>query len=441
MNYKELHVQEFFETQYRQYSNYDNERSIPNLLDGLKITTRKIIYTCIKNNITKEFKVAQLASSVAFETAYHHGEAGIGSVICNLAQNFVGSNNFNYLEPEGQFGSRLSPTPAAHRYIFTYLSKNFRTFFKKDDELILEQLYDDDQLIEPKYYIPIIPGILINSTQGIGTGFASLTLARNPKEVVEYINNKLSNKPTELPLLPYFKGFKGTVEHIEQNKYRITGCISRINTTTIKITEIPVGMYLNDIKKHLNKLSDLNVIKDFDDNSTEEGFDIDVYFSRTTLNELSDEQLLEKLKLTTTITENLTCWLPTDKLRKFNSVPDIIDYFIEFRLLKYTERIDKLISIISDDINILSEKIRFIYFYLSNSELFKNSSKLQITAIMDENLFDNDMLNMRIYNLTKDKIQELEKELAKLQTEKKKLEKTTNKQLYKKELLELQEVS
>ena len=150
MNYKELHVQEFFETQYRQYSNYDNERSIPNLLDGLKITTRKIIYTCIKNNITKEFKVAQLASSVAFETAYHHGEAGIGSVICNLAQNFVGSNNFNYLEPEGQFGSRLSPTPAAHRYIFTYLSKNFRTFFKKDDELILEQLYDDDQLIEPK---------------------------------------------------------------------------------------------------------------------------------------------------------------------------------------------------------------------------------------------------------------------------------------------------
>ena len=162
---KEITINRVFQDQYRPYANYDNERSIPNLIDGLKITQRKVLYTCLLKNINNEMKVAQLASSVAFETQYHHGEAGIGGVICNLAQDFVGSNNLNWLEPIGQFGSRLSPIPAAHRYIFTKLSKNFRKYFKKEDDIILEHLYEDDFKIEPKYFIPILPGILLNPSQ------------------------------------------------------------------------------------------------------------------------------------------------------------------------------------------------------------------------------------------------------------------------------------
>lgn len=431
---KTLTTSEFFNTQYRAYSVYDNERSIPHLIDGLKITQRKSIYTCVKKNILKEFKVAQLASLVAGETAYHHGEAGIGGVICGLAQNFVGSNNYNYLEPIGQFGSRLSPIPAAHRYIFTHLSKNFRDFFKKEDDIILHYLYDDEQQIEPNYFIPIIPGILINGSEGIGTGFASKILPRDPEEIVKYINAKLTGQFYKSKLLPYFKNFKGKVKQLEPNKYQLTGCLKQINTTTVKITELPPGMYLDDIKKQLNKLSESNFIKDYDDNSTEDGFDIDVYLPRTTLNEFDDYDLIEKFKLVTTVTENLTCWLDTGKLRKFESVTDIIDYFIDFRLEKYTKRINKLISIVSDDIKDLSEKIRFIYFYLGNVEEFRNSSKLQLLSLLEENDFTEDMLQMKIYNLTKDKIAELEKQLKELNTQKKQLEKTTNKELYIKEL-------
>lgn len=434
---KEITIDRVFQEQYRPYANYDNERSIPNLIDGLKITQRKVLYTCLLKNISNEIKVAQLASSVAFETHYHHGEAGIGGVICNLAQNFVGSNNLNWLEPIGQFGSRLSPVPAAHRYIFTKLSSNFRKYFKKEDDLILEYLYEDEYKIEPKYFIPVLPGILLNPSQGIGTGFASMILPRNPKELSEYISMAITKDYfKEFKLLPYFEGFKGTVERseTESNKYFIQGCFERINATQIKITELPVGMYLDDIKKQLNKLVDLGEIKDYEDNSTEEGFDIDVFYQRGILNNLLDETLYDRLKLKTSVTENLTCWLPTGKLRKFDYVSQIIDYFIAWRLQKYEERRQAVIGSIQSDIDNLQDKIRFIYFYLDNTAKFKNASKLELIAILEEECFSTDMLDMKIWNLTKDKILELETNLKKLKSTKKELEKTTNVTMYMKEL-------
>jgi DNA topoisomerase-2 len=434
---KQITIDRLFQEQYRPYANYDNERSLPNLIDGLKITQRKVLYTCLLKNTTSEMKVAQLASSVAYETQYHHGEAGIGGVICNLAQDFVGSNNLNWLDPIGQFGSRLSPIPAAHRYIFTKLSKNFRQYFRKEDDIILEHLYEDEYKIEPNFFVPLLPGVLLNSTQGIGTGFASTILSRDPRELSSYIKNKMSGGIRYYDLLPYFDGFKGTVERVEENKYKISGCIERVSATQIKITELPVGMYLDDIKKQLNKLIENDSIKDYEDNSTEESFDIDVYYQRGILNNLLDETLLDRLKLTTTVTENLTCWLPTGKLRKFSSVNDIIDYFVDWRLCKYTERIIKLIDILNDDIKISNERIRFIYFYLDNVNLFKNASKLELISILDENDFTDKLLDMKIWNLTGSRIKELETQVKELNTKKKQLEKTTNIQLYSKELEEL----
>lgn len=435
---KTITINNVFDTQYRPYAAYDNERSIPNLIDGLKITQRKILHTCVAKNITSDYKVAQLASLTSNFTEYHHGEQGIGGVICTLAQNFVGANNLNFLEPIGQFGSRLSPIPAAHRYIFTKLSKNFRTFFKKEDDIILEYLYDDDTKIEPNYFIPMLPGILLNSSQGIGTGFASTILSRNHIELADYIKSVLvKSDSSKYKLLPYFDGFTGKVEHIEGNQYKFHGIIKRISATQIKITELPIGMYLDDIKKQLNKLSDLSFIKDYDDNSTEESFDIDVYFQRGILIGLNDDELLLKLKLTTTVTENLTCWLPTGKLRKFDNVQAIIKYFIDWRLEKYTVRISKLLELVDIDILNISERIRFIKFYLQNVDKFKDNSKKDLEIYLDQFGFSMSMLELKMYNLTKDKIEELDSSLIGLNKYKTALLKTTNLKLYTKELGEL----
>jgi DNA topoisomerase-2 len=431
---KEITIERLFQEQYKPYANYDNERSIVNLIDGLKITQRKVLYTCLLKNVNSEMKVAQLASSVAYETQYHHGEQGIAGVICNLAQDFTGSNNLNWLDPIGQFGSRLSPVPAAARYIFTKLSKNFRLYFRKEDDIILEHLFEDDFKIEPNFFVPILPGVLLNNSLGIGTGFASTILSRDPKELAKYIKAKLSGSSKKFQLLPHFRGFKGSVTRLDNNKYQIKGSICRINATQVKITELPVGMYLDDIKKQLNKLVENNSIKDYEDNSTEEGFDIDVFYQRGILNSMEDDTILEKLKLVTTVTENLTCWLPTGKLRKFGSVNEIIDYFIDWRLGKYTDRIDKLIEILDSDIVELNERIRFIYFYLGNVNKFKNASKIELFSILEENNFDSKLLDMKIWNLTGDRIIELEQKVKSLVEQKVELQETTNIVLYAKEL-------
>lgn len=434
---KEITIDRLFQEQYRPYANYDNERSLPNLIDGLKITQRKVIYTCLIKNVNSEMKVAQLASSVAFETEYHHGEQGISGVISNLAQNFTGSNNLNWLEPIGQFGSRLSPVPAAPRYIFTKLSKNFRKYFKKEDDIILEHLYEDDSKIEPNFFIPVLPGVLLNSSQGIGTGFASTILSRDPRELFGYIKASLSKENEKFELLPYFDGFKGKVSRVEENKYSIKGCIERINATQIKIIELPIGMYLDDIKKQLNKLIESGVIKDYDDNSTEEGFDIDVFYQRGILNNLIDDDILEKLKLSTTITENLTCWLPTGKLRKFNSVTEIIDYFVDWRLEKYECRRQKLIELVESNMKELSERIRFINYYLTHVNEFKTASKTDLFKMLEENNFSDKHLDMKIWNLTRDRIAELLIAVNELEERKIQLQKTTNVKIYKKELATL----
>lgn len=427
----ELSISDFFSTQYRSYSVYDNERSIPNIIDGLKITQRKVLYTLLKSS-KKEIKVAQLSSSVAYETAYHHGEQGIDQVITRLAQNFTGTNNFNYLEPIGQFGSRLCPTPAASRYIFTKLSDNFKKFFSSEDDRILNYLEDDDQKIEPEYYIPLIPGILINSTKGIGTGFASNVLARNPDNIKTYIINKLTNK--SLPKLPpYIKAYKGKIES-DGLQHKIYGIINKLNTTTIEIKEIPFTMSLEDIKSKLNKLLDEDFIKDYEDNSTEESFNIQVTIYRASLQDMTDEELLMKFSLIQTFTENLTCWLPNHKIKRFDTVEDLIDKFITYRLEFYTQRIKTKIIELRVKQGLLEDKMRFIRFYIDNKELFHNKTKTELEALLDKEVISRENLGLKLYNLTKDQIKILVNELKTVKQDIAALKKETAMDLYLKEL-------
>lgn len=447
-------LKEFFETQFKAYTIYDSKRSIANIIDGQKITQRKVLHTCsIRSNT--DIKVAQLCSQVAYETAFHHGEVGIGGVICNLAQSFAGANNMNLLEPVGQFGSRLSPIPAAHRYIFTKLTDNYRLLFKKDDELALKYLYDDEQRIEPEYYLPILPVILINGSQGIGTGFASKVLSYNPKDIKSDIINILKNKKRK-PLIPWYNGFTGDITNgenpnqwsirgkLEVNEENIKGKTTRKTndkTYSVKITELPIGYYLDDIKSTLNKLKAKGIVKDYDDNSTEESFNIDVLLQRddNSLTESSIEKLYDTFKLVSKDTENLTLWNTNEKLQVFNNASHIVEYFTNFRLIKYEDRRLALINQVQTEINDLSEKIRFITFYLKNYKLFRNTGKTELYDLLTKNNFINPdtLLAMSINNLTLDAITRLELNLVNKNTYLDSLKITDAKSMYLKELEEL----
>ena len=182
---KAVSYQDFVNKELVLFSNLDNERSIPCVVDGFKPGQRKVMFTCLKRNDKREVKVAQLAGSVGEMSAYHHGEASLMGTIIGLAQDFVGSNNINLLMPIGQFGTRLAggKDHASPRYIFTQMSPLTRLIFNANDDPLLKYLNEDNQRIEPEWYMPIIPMVLVNGADGIGTGWMTKIPNYNPRYV------------------------------------------------------------------------------------------------------------------------------------------------------------------------------------------------------------------------------------------------------------------
>ena len=241
------------------FSKYDNDRSIPNISDGLKISLRKILYSAFKKNLKTEIKVAQFSGYVSEHSGYHHGESSLNGAIVNMAQKFVGSNNINLFEPKGQFGTRLQggKDSASERYIFTNLNPLTRLIYPELDDNILDYINDDGDYVEPIYYVPIIPMILINGTKGIGTGFSTDIMSYNPIKIIDYLEGMLKKvDESELKTIniePYYNGFKGTIKPLdeENKKYLIKGIYEIVDTDKIRITELPIGTWTQDYKEFL----------------------------------------------------------------------------------------------------------------------------------------------------------------------------------------------
>jgi DNA topoisomerase-2 len=430
----------FFNSAFKEFSLYDNVRSIPTLFDGLKPSQRKVIYGMqLRGENAAEIQVERVAAQIAANTDYHHGTGSLESTIVGMANNYAGTNNMNLLIPSGQFGSRLTKEAASGRYILTKFSENFRKLYKKEDDSILENILVDGEKIEPKFYIPLLPMVLVNGAQGTGTGHACLIMNYHPEAVRDACLKVVLGKKLPMnTLVPWFNGFSGDVERVEETgQVVVTGALEVVNTTTIKITELPVGVYLDQYKEFLNKLEDSGFIKDYEDRSTEEGFDFTINAPRSTT-ALDEEVLYQKFKLISRDTENFTLWNEKGVLERFDTAEDIVERFVVWRLARYEDRRQKLISDTKESIRWMSEKLRFILFYLENVNAFKNKRKDDLVTLLLKNDFvDYDrLLAMPMWNLTHDKIEELKKDIAESKRYLATLEADTAHEMYKRELKE-----
>jgi DNA topoisomerase-2 len=427
-------VTDIFREEVREFSIYDCQRSIPSGIDGFKPSQRKIIFGMQKKFGNSEVKVSIASAGIMEVSCYHHGD--LSGVIVNMAQSFPGANNLPFLEPIGQFGSRIGPQAAAPRYIFTKMSDAHKKLFKKEDELILNYLEDDGTQIEPEYYLPILPTVLINGAEGMGTGFASKILAYNPEDIRKQCIAALNGSKRE-KLIPWYRDYTGTITK-EGEQAVFTGRLEVVNTTTIKITELPIGSYTKAYREVLNKLEENGVIKSSDDNSSEEKTEFIVTcYRETTKSTIQD--LLTLFKLVAKETENVTVWNENGKLKRFESVDDLLTWFVNFRVTKYEERRLKLIEMIQKDFDFANEKIRFIKFYISNSKWFSNSTKVEIEERLTKEKFTriSELMSIRVYNLTKEQIEALEAEIVELEKTLKHYQTTTAQAMYLKELKEL----
>ncbi|XP_011646495.1 DNA topoisomerase 2 isoform X1 [Pogonomyrmex barbatus] len=396
------------------YSNYDNVRSIPNMMDGFKPGQRKVIYTCLKRNDKREVKVAQLAGSVAEHSAYHHGETSLMATIINLAQNFVGSNNINLLQPIGQFGTRLAggKDSASPRYIFTMLSPLARYIFHKHDDPLLKHEYDDNQRIEPVHYIPVIPMVLVNGADGIGTGWMTKIPNYNPREIIENLHRMMDGADPK-PMRPYYKNFKGVVESCGDYRYVISGEISVIGPDKVEITELPIGTWTQTYKETVLEPmlhgTDKTpaIITDYKEYNTDTAVHFIVMMNRDKLLELERDGLHKAFKLQTTMTITSMCAFDENQcLNKYDNVIQILKGFYKVRLDAYYKRKDYLEGVLQAEAAKLSNQARFILEKCDGDLVIENKKKKDMIAELIRRNYDSDPVV--VWKLTQNREQVLE---------------------------------
>ncbi|XP_063973742.1 DNA topoisomerase 2 isoform X2 [Diachasmimorpha longicaudata] len=382
------------------FSNYDNVRSIPSMVDGLKPGQRKVMFTCFWRKDKREVKVAQLSGSVAEHSAYHHGEMSLQATIVNLAQNFVGSNNINLLMPNGQFGTRAQGGKdcASARYIYTQLSPLARFIFHKHDDAVLRHEYDDNQKVEPVYYVPVIPMVLVNGADGIGTGWMTKIPNYNPREIIENLYRMMDGGEPK-PMIPFYKNFKGTIERCGDYRYVIYGEISIIAPDKVEITELPVGCWTQTYKETVlepmlqgtDKTPAL--ITDFKEYHTDVDVKFIVTLNRDKLQELEKEGLHKAFKLQTTTSITSMCAFDDAQcLQKYDSVLQILRGFYKVRLETYQKRKDYLEGMLKAEASKLSNQARFIVEKCDGDLIIENKKKKDMIAELIRRNYDSDPL-------------------------------------------------
>jgi DNA topoisomerase-2 len=390
------------------FSKYDCDRSIPNLMDGLKTSLRKILFAAFKKNLTNEIKVAQFTGYVSEHACYHHGEASLNGAIVGMAQNFVGSNNINLLVPSGQFGTRLQGgnDSASERYIFTFLTPITRLLFPAADDNVLTYLSDDGTEVEPIFYAPIVPMVLVNGSKGIGTGFSTDIMSYNPLDIIAYLREKLISGSSSVAFLPYYEGFKGTIEKINDGKFLIKGRYEKVGIDKIRVTELPVGYWTENFKEHLESLIDPGVdktgkkitplVRDYDDMSKDTTVDFTITLQKGKLEELEAIHLehncngIDKMfKLSTTnSTSNMHLFNAEDKLKKYASVEEIIDDYFVSRLLLYQTRKDFMIQSLQKDLILLSNRAKYIQENLEGTIDLRKRKREEVSMMLEQKGYD-----------------------------------------------------
>lgn len=440
------------------FSNRDLERSINHMCDGLKESTRKILFGCMKRKLYRdEIKVAQLAAYIAEVSAYHHGEASLQQAIIGMGQNFVGTNNINLLSPNGQFGTRVmgGEDAASPRYIFTVLTQLAKIIFREEDNPTLHYLEDDGIMVEPEYYIPIVPLILINGGLGIGTGFSTNVPCHNPEEIVALCEKIIATIDKDVPFIetkehiqvaksaidklklheiqPWYLGFTGNIAASKEKTYTSKGVYKWVDDQTVEITELPLFEWTDNYKeKVLTPLAEAGtVLKTFDSHYTAKTVRFTLKLQAGSKAKFEKDpakfETLFKLSSSKNLSlNNIHLYGTNGAVKKYKDTMEVLKEWASVRIEKYLERKNHQLKTMEHEHKILSAKVRFImdiiegYVVVNNKKLADVEEQLRTRKYPTSNETEDGAMNgpanynyltrMPIYQLTYEKKKALEKE-------------------------------
>ena len=449
-------------------------RSIPNVLDGLKPSQRKVLFSCIKRNLKNELKVAQLAGYVSEHSAYHHGEMSLTMTIVNMAQNYMGSNNINLLFPAGQFGTRLKggKDHASARYIFTRLNAVTGAMFMTDDNPLLTYMEDDGDKIEPVYYGPTAPLLLINGSSGIGTGYSTDVPCYNPTEVFGFLKDYLQSKMTsgvehssntflqdnaDRIWVPYYHGFRGAIVQTTSPKhFMYKGVYEKTADDTIHVSELPIGTWTSDFKDHMETLESDGIIKTYTSMSNDTIISFSITFpSAAALDKLETTEVKNKpecnelehvLKLYANITTtNMVAYDKNNELQYY-TVAKIFEEFIPVREELYVRRKANIVALLKQQLVKLSNQAKFIKELYADLVDLRKKTPAQVTEMLTERGYDlvdggfNYLTKMNMDAVTEEHGQAILDKCEQKKAELALVEKTSCDQMWMTDLIELERV-
>lgn len=412
-------IKDKIDVDFKEYALYTiNNRAIPSAIDGLKPVQRKLLYAMMQypDRYSRKVKVAELAGGLA-KLNFHHGESSAASAATNMAQKWA--NNVALLTGHGNFGSRKVQEPAAARYIFCTLSKEYDTYFR--DEAICPPAIDPEDP-EPQFYLPIIPWVLVNGVRGIAVGFATSILPRDPKLLMQLTKKVVKNPNTNIGIVPpSFPDFIGTVDHVEGNTWKVRGIVSENGANGFIISEIPYGEDRAGYVQILNDLCDRNIINDYDDACSGDGFKFVVKCSRAQKEEILAKDPIKVFKLEKQYTENLTMIGHDNKIKVFETVEDVIKYFVAYRLTAFGRSIEFDRDKINKKLIELKDKVKFIKSFINSEFDIRKMTKADLIKFIETNIttepHGKDFVSIPVYNLTQDAVEAFENAIGDLEEE------------------------
>jgi len=450
----QVNITDFIDKEMIKFSIADCARSIPNMMDGFKESHRKTLHACFLKKLNyggQTLKVAQLAGFVAEKTNYHHGEQNLFDTITKMAHDFPGSNNIPLLFRDGQFGSRnsLGKDAANARYIFTKLDILTRLIFRPEDDCLLERVVDDGDIVEPKFYVPIIPMVLVNGIiAGIGTGFSCNLPSYNPLDIIECIKIWLKNRTvfeqsdtenlTKISLLPelkpWYRGFEGRIEKDSDKKYTTYGRIisEGQGKDKVLVDELPISMSIDKFKEFLEEQLETKNIKSMKNYSTptKVNFVITENNDGIKCNE-------ENLKLKSYIyTSNMVLFTEKEQLNKFDTIDDIIESFCLVRYEYYIKRKEYILKDLNKELKTSENKARFLKEVMNDELVIFKRDEADISTEMEKKNYDKEddsfdyLLRLQVRSFTTQKIKDLETEINNIKKQIKNIQTTSEKQMW-----------
>lgn len=421
VTFTEVSIPKFLNGRYREYAlSTVFDRAIPDVRDGLKPTARKILYVALnrlKNG--KTMKIDALAGYVLAESKYEHGIASLVGNITNLAQDF--KQSIPYIAPAGQIGTFYSPYAGASRYVGVKLSSAFDILMSDND--LLPDRYQEGMKIEPQFYLPIVPTILLNVIQGIAVGFSSNIVNRNPIEVCEAVKRAIvGDDLSELKLTPYYKGLQGEWRLVN-GQFEHHGFMEVIDDTTVHITAIPANQTFDSYENHLNSLIDCDYIESWTDYTKKDKILYVLKFKHSKLaEEIAKDALYHRLQMYTRVPkENITVIDFDGNVRRYWNVGELVTNFVNWRLGYYELRRQKLIDDLTKDIAWYEAVSKFIQLVIDEVIVLHKMTTKEVKTILDEHEITHEVLKIAISKLTKDeqksladKIKEAKKALKEL---------------------------